>query len=104
MVTAAQPVEPALEDRYTTRCGGNTGGNAKLTEHVIDRATERTLCGRDARIKGYRSSWTRQFDGLRIYLGTDGHFTDGVCQRCAASARKRGFVKDGYSVFQPTKD
>lgn len=105
MATPQQPpVDPvALADSHTTRCGGSFGGNSQLTEHVIDRDTERTLCGKDAKIKGYGSGWTAKFDGMPVYLGTDKDMSGGVCQRCAASARTRGFVNTDYETFQPTK-
>ena len=80
---------------YTTRAGGSFGGNSQLTQHVINRKTKRTLCGRDT-VGQYRSGWTSQFDHM-CFQFEDHEFRRGDCQRCAKSGRKLGFADNGYS-------
>ena len=85
---------------YTTRAGGSFGGNSLLTQHIINRETKRSLCGRDTQRKAYRwSGWTSQFDHM-CFQFEDHEFRRGDCQRCAKTARKLGFTD---TMFHPQR-
>ena len=85
---------------YTTRAGGYFSECSLLTQHIINRETKRTLCGRDAQRKAYRwSGWTSQFDHQRFEF-EDHEFGRGDCRRCATSGRKLGFTD---TVFRPQR-
>ena len=89
-----------FDREYTTRAGGYFSDNSLLTQHIINRETKRTLCGRDTQRKAYRwSGWTSQFDHMRFEF-EDHELGRGDCQRCATSGRKLGFTD---TVFRPQR-
>lgn len=85
---------------FTTRAGGNFGGNSNLTQHIMNRKTKRTLCGRDTSKGEYLSGWTSRFDGMSFQFDAD-DIDHGDCQRCAKSVRKLGFHD---KLFFPTRE
>ena len=84
---------------FTTRAGGNFGGNSQLTQHIMNRKTHKTLCGRDTSKGSYTSGWTSRFDASSFQFDDD-EFGRGDCQRCAKSGRKLGFAD---TMFHPQR-
>lgn len=91
-----------FDGQYTTRSGGSFGGNSILTDHIIDRKTERTLCGRDTKNVGYGKGWTNEFDHSSTQIGAD-DLDGGCCKKCAKSARKLGFTGKYFNPTRPAK-
>lgn len=99
--------EAEFHAKYTTRCGGDRGGNSILTTHIIDRETQVTLCGHKTNVPKYNSvgrpnGWTSRFDHMTAVLEHDDEgFDDMCCAKCAKAARKLGYK---LKYFHPTKD